>query len=159
MNEALEINHERGLMKSDLHLIVQSSPSEAEIRFIHDRLVEYNSESGYMSDPRQILFSLRDGTGEVVGGAACIMFWDWVYVSLLWIEAKHRKHGWGTRIMEKVEAYAVENKCIGVFLDTVDFQAPEFYKKLGYEIFGTLEDMPRGQTRYYYRKRVDTNNL
>jgi hypothetical protein len=40
-----------------------------------------------------------------------------------------------------------------VWLDSFSFQAPGFYKKLGYSVFGTLPDFPKGETRYFFSKR------
>jgi hypothetical protein len=37
-------------------------------------------------------------------------------------------------------------------LDTFDWQAKEFYEHLGYEVFGILENCPRGHNRYYMKK-------
>jgi hypothetical protein len=34
----------------------------------------------------------------------------------------------------------------GVWVDTFEFQAPGFYQKLGYEVFGVLPDHPRTTT-------------
>ena len=34
------------------------------------------------------------------------------------------------------------------------FQALSFYQKLGYQIFGQLEDYPVGHTRYFLQKRA-----
>jgi len=48
-----------------------------------------------------------------------------------------------------------EAKTIGarlVRLDTYDFQTKDFYLKHGYEIFGVLEDCPKGHKRYYLKK-------
>jgi hypothetical protein len=40
------------------------------------------------------------------------------------------------------------------YLDTFSFQAPDFYKKLGYEVFGELQDFPHGHQRYFMKKRL-----
>ena len=37
-------------------------------------------------------------------------------------------------------------------LDTFDFQAKDFYLKHGYEVFGILDDCPKGHKRYYMKK-------
>ncbi len=42
----------------------------------------------------------------------------------------------------------------GFWLDTFAFQAPGFYEKLGYEIFGTLDQFPRGSCRHFLYKRL-----
>ncbi len=40
------------------------------------------------------------------------------------------------------------------YLDTFSFQAPDFYKKQGYEVFGELRDFPEGHRRYFLRKQL-----
>ena len=40
---------------------------------------------------------------------------------------------------------------IGIWLDTFEFQARGFYEKLGFTVFGTLEDHPVGSRRYFCR--------
>jgi ribosomal protein S18 acetylase RimI-like enzyme len=42
--------------------------------------------------------------------------------------------------------------CVGVWLNTFSFQALGFYQRLGYEVFGSLDDHPRGSQRYFMRK-------
>ena len=40
------------------------------------------------------------------------------------------------------------------YLDTFSFQARPMYEKLGYSVFGTLEDHPQGHTQWYMKKGV-----
>jgi len=40
------------------------------------------------------------------------------------------------------------------YLDTFSFQAPEFYKKYGYKVFGELKEFPPGHQRYYLTKEL-----
>ena len=44
--------------------------------------------------------------------------------------------------------------CERAELRTFDYQAPGFYKKLGYEEFHVSESYPRGHTRHYFRKAL-----
>ena len=55
--------------------------------------------------------------------------------------------------MKICQEFAKENNCIGVQLDTWNFQAPEFYKKLGYIVWGEFKDCPPGTTHYYLYKK------
>ena len=41
-----------------------------------------------------------------------------------------------------------------VHLSTFDFQAKAFYLMCGYEIFGVLEDCPRGHLEYFLKKKL-----
>jgi hypothetical protein len=39
-----------------------------------------------------------------------------------------------------------------ICLDTFSFQAPAFYKKLGFKQFGKLKDFPKGHERIWLKK-------
>ena len=64
-----------------------------------------------------------------------------------------RGRGLGGRLLAAAEQEAVRRGCVGALLDPHDFQAPAFYYKHGYELFGTLTDLPPGHVRYYLAKR------
>ena len=40
----------------------------------------------------------------------------------------------------------------GAFLSTFDFQAPDFYRRCGYEVYATHPDCPLGHVDYHLRK-------
>ena len=54
--------------------------------------------------------------------------------------------------MEQGEAEAVRRGCLYARLSTGHHQAPGFYEKIGYVLYGKLENCPPGDTSYYYRK-------
>ncbi len=56
--------------------------------------------------------------------------------------------------MQAAENEALARGCHGAYLDTFSFQAPDFYQKLGYEIYGKLDDFPKGHCRYFLRKKL-----
>jgi hypothetical protein len=56
--------------------------------------------------------------------------------------------------MTEAERYAIEKGAEAAFLDTFSFQARPFYEKLGYKVFGTLEDQPPGHTHYWLAKKL-----
>ena len=84
--------------------------------------------------------------GEIWGG--------WLQVDVLWVAAALRGRGEGARLMAAAEAYAAQKGCVGVVLDTFSFQARPFYERLGYRVFGQLDDYPPGHTRFYMEKRL-----
>ena len=53
----------------------------------------------------------------------------------------------------RAETEALRRRCVGVHLDTFDFQAPGFYERMGFEVFGVVEDHPPGHRRLYLQKR------
>jgi hypothetical protein len=56
--------------------------------------------------------------------------------------------------MHAAEAEAVRRRCIGIWLDTFTFQAPSFYQRLGFAVFGTIPAYPPGHSRHFMLKRL-----
>lgn len=91
--------------------------------------------------------------GETIGGICSeIYLWKILYISVFFVEEKYRKQGLGTILLNKVEKEAKQFGVTLVHLDTFGFQAKDFYLKHGYEIFGVLDDCPKGYQRYYMKK-------
>lgn len=53
-----------------------------------------------------------------------------------------------------MEQAALEKGCTFIYLDTFSFQAPAFYEKHGYEVFGTLDNFSEGVKQYFLQKRL-----
>jgi GNAT superfamily N-acetyltransferase len=97
---------------------------------------------------------LQDAAGETIGGLWASSFYDWLFVELLFIPEELRRHQLGSRMMKQDEQIAVARGCTGIWVDTFEFQAKGFYEQLGYSVFGTIEDYPRGTSRFFFRKRL-----
>ncbi len=54
--------------------------------------------------------------------------------------------------MNEAERKARQLGCYGAQVDTVSFQAPGFYEKLGFRIIGTVVNFPRGHARHFLHK-------
>lgn len=97
---------------------------------------------------------MRDANGDIVGGIIGATYWKWLYVRIMWIREDCRKQGAGTRMMTLAETEALQRGCKNVHVDTFDFQALGFYNKLGYSVWGRLEDFTPGYTRYFLKKQL-----
>jgi ribosomal protein S18 acetylase RimI-like enzyme len=99
-------------------------------------------------------FIMKNEKEEVVGGITATLFWGHCHIDFLWVDNDYRHSGYGKELLGKMEQLAKEKGCYLIILDTFSFQAPEFYKKQGYEVIGTVEDFPKGSKQYYLEKRL-----
>ena len=64
--------------------------------------------------------------------------WDWLFINVLWVKEELRGQGDGKSPLMHVEEEAQQWGAKNSYLDTFSFQAPEFYKRNGYHVFGEL---------------------
>jgi N-acetylglutamate synthase-like GNAT family acetyltransferase len=116
-------------------------------------LIAFNARAVGKSKYKSLTITLRQGK-EIVGGLAGATWMGWLFIDLLWISDKYRGKGHGRMLMKRAEAEALKRGVQNVFLNTFSFQAPGFYKKLGYKEFGKLKNFPAGHTRYWLAKAL-----
>jgi predicted N-acetyltransferase YhbS len=116
-------------------------------------LVAFNYEKTRRKDYKTIAISARDGQGEIVGGLVAEIYWDWMFIRLLWVDEKYRG-GSGAELMALAEGEARKRGARGIWLDTASFQAPGFYEKLGFRAYGRLDDHPVGHSRFWMAKTL-----
>jgi GNAT superfamily N-acetyltransferase len=99
-------------------------------------------------------YVMKDSDAGIIGGVyAKLLLGNCLSIDILWIEEKYRKRGYASQLMQVVEAAAIRLGSRLSIVDTFEFQAPDFYKKCGYELFGVLDDCPCiGNKRYYLKK-------
>ncbi len=114
----------------------------------------YNDEKAGMDNGKRLCFVIYDQGGQVAGGVIGITYWNWLYIDLMWIKEDLRGLGYGSRLLALAEAEARTRGAQHAYLDTFSFQAPEFYKKQGYQVFGELRDFPPGNQRYFLTKEL-----
>jgi GNAT superfamily N-acetyltransferase len=139
---------------SGRRLQLETEPTPGDIHLLEQRLHEFNVQTTGIADGKWLASFLRDGEGTVLGG---VFGWTWgatCYVRYLFVPAEMRNRGHGSRLMAIVEAEAAARGCTQVVLETHDFQAPQFYCKLGFEITGRVADYPLGHQYLTLVKRL-----
>ena len=115
---------------------------------------DFNAQQAGDDNGKNLCFVLKAPGGEIVGGVIGATYWDWLYVNLMWLQEAHRGQGYGAHLLQQAEEEARRRGARHAYLDTFSFQAPEFYKKYGYEVFGVLDDFPVGHQRYFLKKEL-----
>ena len=114
----------------------------------------FNTEMAGDDHGKNLCFVLEDPKGEVLGGVIGMTYWNWLYISLMWLPEELRGKGYGQQLLEMAEKEGRKRGAQYSYLDTFSFQAPGFYQKFGYLEFGRLEDFPPGHTRYFMMKQL-----
>jgi GNAT superfamily N-acetyltransferase len=91
-------------------------------------------------------------TDETIGGLWATSAYNWLFVDLLFVPDEYSGRGIGSSLIRQAEQVAITRGHAGIRLDTMSFQAPGFYEKLGYQRFGRLENYPMGYEHIYYFK-------
>ena len=135
------------------HIVPRAAPTAEDRAAILAPLIAFNESRVLNPHHGPVCLALRDGDGASVGGLWGVVSYDWLFIELLFVPETLRGQGLGAALVGQAEALARERGCLGMWLDTFAFQARGFYERLGFAVFGTLEDNPSGRTHDFMRKR------
>ncbi|AKH99767.1 putative acetyltransferase [Hoeflea sp. IMCC20628] len=103
----------------------------------------------------QLQLKASDANGELVGGLTAHTVQGWLFIKLLGIAEGQRGSGTGRALLARAEDFARQKGLVGVYLDTFEFQAPRFYKSLGYSECGRLPASGGHAQRIWFAKTFD----
>lgn len=90
---------------------------------------------------------------ELVGALTGYTCYDEVYIEELIVLEQHRCKGIGMKLMKQVEDYYKDKGFNNINLVTNAFQAPEFYKKCGFELEFVRKNKENPKlTKYFFVK-------
>ena len=138
-----------------IHLHIAEQPTLDDREAVLAPLRAYNERMAGPAHSEPLAILLRDEDGNSVGGLWGRSGYDWLFIEYLPVPEALRGKRMGSALIAEAERVARARGCCGVWLDTFAFQARGFYEKLGFSVFGTLEDHPRGSRRYFLSKRLD----
>lgn len=139
---------------STYKIIVDHNPSQADNDAVVEGLiVDYERLMGEPRDKEFFVF-LKNDLGEIFGGIQAHFDTESVYIETLWVDEKHRKKGYGSKLLNAAELEAIKNSCVFSTLDTWDFQAEGFYLKNGYKPMGEIKKYWREHSRIFLRKTL-----
>jgi GNAT superfamily N-acetyltransferase len=113
----------------------------------------YNDAAIGYSDRRPLAVMVKDpATGEILGGAKGRTSLGLLFIELFWLPEKLRGSGLGSRILRMMEEEGRRRGCRSAVLLTISFQAPDFYRRHGWRVFGDIPCDPPGTSRVFMTK-------
>jgi GNAT superfamily N-acetyltransferase len=134
-------------------LTLTDAPDPALPEIIRDGLDRFNDAITGASDRRSLAVELRDpATGDLIGGLSGRTSLGLLFIDLVFVPESVRGQDVGTRMLALAEAEARRRGCRAAMLYTISFQAPGFYMKRGYRVFGEIACDPPGTARVFLTK-------
>lgn len=130
----------------------ESNPTAEDTQILSDGIFSEAKKKKDLNPVTYFAFFVRDAAGKIVGGCNGDILYGQLYVSQLWVDEKLRGQGYGTKLMELAEEYAKKNGVRFMSVNTMNFEAPTFYKKLGYYVEFERHGFDKDSIFYFLRK-------
>lgn len=150
--EFMKINNAFEVINMEIRLTEQVT--EKDIEDIYKELKDYNLSKREPSEEVPIGVFYEETSGIKKAGLTGVTFGNWLCIKYLWVSEELRGQGIGSKLLVAAENEAIKRGAKYSFVDTFDFQAPEFYKKQGYEEIFKLYEYPYTGSRYYFIKTL-----
>ncbi len=114
------------------------------LAFNHPFLGEWNDQT--------FTIYAEDKNKEIIGGICGSYANAHMKIEWVWIDEQYRSQGLGRKIFHHLDEFALAKNCKYIDLETLEFQAKDFYQKLGFNLIATLPNWCAGYDSYIMRK-------
>ena len=121
--------------------------------FINKEFSAYGEQNGVVLNYDEFCFAAEED-GNILGVITGRAYYNEVHIGDLIVASSLRKGGIGSKLVRAVEDNYRGKGYDKITLTTFGFQAPEFYKKLGYEVEFVREDKDPKLSKYFLAKEL-----
>lgn len=139
-----------------LSLMISNNVSAKDKDYVRNKMIEFNLNhfpDDLKGRYQELNLHLVNEDGEIFGGLVGEFCWNWLEIQYLFVASEHRRSGYGRALLREAEKMAKEKKCDFIKLDTLSFQALDFYLGEEFQIYGTIENAGR-HSHYYLKKDI-----
>jgi ribosomal protein S18 acetylase RimI-like enzyme len=130
----------------------ETNAKDDDVRVLMNGIHDHNTQHSGDAEAQELALFLRDERGAVVGGVYGWTAFGWLKIEVLWVCEDLRGRGFGKQLLLAAEAEGIRRGCRYATLDSFSFQAPELYKRHGYEEFAVLDNIAGNQTWHFLKK-------
>lgn len=145
-------------MKESVYLISQyqisydPAPKFDDTKIIWEGISKHAKRERGLPPGKPFAFFIRDELDHIKGGCSGYIYYGCLYVDLLWVDESLRGKQYGSQLMKNAEQLAKENHCNFIAVNTMDFEALEFYKKLDFKVEFERKGFEKNSSMYFLRK-------
>lgn len=137
---------------NNYEIIYTSDPKPDDTHFLGKGIIDYAIEKKGHEPLEYFGFFIHDAENNIQGGCNGAILYGCLHVDQLYVIEALRGQGYGTQLMQAAEQLAREKDCTFLTVNTMDWEALEFYKKLGYYVEFTRKGYAKDSTFYFLRK-------
>lgn len=134
------------------NIIFESNPHPEDIQILGNGIIAHARLKKGHKPIDFFAFFIRDESNQIQGGCNGANLYGCLHIDQLWISESLRRNGYGTKLVSSAEKYGKENGCTFAAVNTMDWEALEFYKKLGYQIEFERHGFLKNSVFYFLRK-------
>ena len=142
---------------SNIELFKGSKPGKLKniVQKGHD---EYENSNGIHDDYQEFYITIEE-ENKVVGVLSAYIVFAEIYIDDLWVDKNFRSKGYGSKLLNYLESNYENEGFNNINLVTSEFQAPDFYKKNGYELEYIRKNKYNPKlNKYFFVKFFDNSN-
>ena len=132
----------------------EANPQHHDIQILYDGLKAHMLAKRDLKPIDFFGYFIKDENGNIAGGCNGCFMYGCLVVDTLWVADALRGHGWGTQLMQSAQQLGVENACRFITVNTMDWEALDFYKKLGFYVEFERQGYDKDSVFYFLRKEL-----
>lgn len=138
---------------SEIRIIYDDHPSQEKTDLLTNNLGAIANQKKNMPPICDYAFFIMQ-RDQIMGGICGYMFYGCLYIDELWIDASLRGRGFGTQLINSAMDLAKNKKCLFCTVNTMDWEAKDFYLKLGFEMEFERLGYLNNSSMYMLRKNL-----
>lgn len=142
-----------------IEIALEEETPARDLQSVLNGLLSYNRALEPESHYTKFAVFARDHKGGLRGGLTGALYFNALFIEYLWLDAPLRGQGVGRALMRCAEREALARGRDLVHLESMSFQAPGFYKSLGYVEYGRLEGYSDGAARVHFTRRLPSPDV
>lgn len=140
-DEKIQIVFSGSPTMSELSLLTQGISLEAKIKKSQKEIIPY-------------AFFLKNAQNEIKGGINGCLLYGCLTIDQLFVDESLRENRFGSTLMQMAHSFGKDNQCRFATVNTMDWEAKDFYIKLGYVVEFQREGYDNDSVFYFLKKAL-----
>lgn len=99
-----------------------------------------------------ISFYITGADDNIIAAVVVQIFCGALHIKYVWTREDYRNKGYASKLMMEAFDFAKASYCPFAVVETMNFQAPDFYKKFGFKVELERRGYSHGTSFYYMKK-------